>query len=410
MRRVQPEPLSTSGSSALAVLEAQLLSSVNIFRWAALAWASIGVVLSRDQLSHPAFATGLLGLGVAFTLLTSFLAAVRPAMLAHWSVLGTEIVIGITLLLGDGWVYETERSQSLPWAWPAAGIIAVGICHGRRAGLATGVLVGAVSMFTELAVLDRSQVVAAFSKIGLWLLVGAIAGALTERLGRAEQEISIARTREEVARELHDGVLQTLAVVQRRSGNPELAALAKDQENSLRRYLADTRLATPNDAVVQSQPEGEHGQKGQLWASRRSVAPVSLEATLRDVAANAERLYQIQVKVVVTPDCPDAPQLSSAVIRSIGGAVTEALTNACKHGEASKVTLFAEPSDPEFDTQHAQHGLFVNIKDNGVGFIIDEAPEGIGLGRSIRGRIQEQGGTVEVASKPGRGTEVKMWL
>jgi signal transduction histidine kinase len=294
-----------------------------------------------------------------------------------------ELGIGVTLLLGDGMVYQQTRAQSLPWAWPAAGVIAVGVCLGQRAGILSALLVGGTSLFVESTVLDRSVLVSAFSKIGLWLLVGSIAGALTQRLRLAEREISVARTREEVARELHDGVLQTLAVIQRRSDDPALSNMAKDQENSLRLYLADSRAV----AMTASEPAG-------------------LETTLRETAAGSERLYDLTVQVIVTPDCPDRPDLPAPLIHALAGAVKESIANASKHGDASKVTVFAEPSERDQD----RYGLFVSIKDDGAGFIIDEVVEGIGLARSIRGRITEQGGTVELKSRPGRGTEVQLWV
>ncbi len=365
------------------VLTEQLLRSVSIFRWTTLIWAIIGVVLSRDELTRPWLAISLLAIASIFTATTGFLAATNASVLSSYWFLFLELGIGVTLLLGDGLVYQSTRAQSLPWAWPAAGVIAVGICLGRRAGILSALLVGGTSLFTESTVLDRSVLVSAFSKIGLWLLVGAIAGALTQRLRLAEREISLARTREEVARELHDGVLQTLAVIQRRSDDPELSTMAKDQENSLRLYLADSRAVTMT-----------------------TNAPTGLEATLRETAAAAERLYGLTVQVIVTPDCPDRPDLPDIVIHAVAGAVKESITNSAKHGSADKVTVFAEPSERDQD----KFGLFISIKDDGAGFIVEEVVEGIGLARSIRGRITEQGGTVELKSRPGRGTEVQIWV
>ncbi len=365
------------------VLTEQLLRSVSIFRWATLIWAIIGVVLSRDELTRPWLAIALLAIATIFTAITGLLATTNASLLSSYWFLFLELGIGVTLLLGDGLVYQQTRAQSLPWAWPAAGVIAVGICLGQRAGILSALLVGGTSLFVESTVLDRSVLVSAFSKIGLWLLVGSIAGALTQRLRLAEREISLARTREEVARELHDGVLQTLAVIQRRSDDPALSDMAKDQENSLRLYLADSR------AVAMTASE-----------------PASLETTLREAAAASERLYDLTVQVIVTPDCPDRPDLPAPLIQALAGAVKESITNSAKHGDANKVTVFAEPSE----RKHDRYGLFVSIKDDGSGFNIDEVVEGIGLGRSIRGRITEQGGTVELKSRPGRGTEVQLWV
>jgi signal transduction histidine kinase len=80
--------------------------------------------------------------------------------------------------------------------------------------------------------------------------------------------------------------------------------------------------------------------------------------------------------------------------------VTEALTNAAKHGRATTVTVFVERSDD---------GVFVSVKDDGVGFDSRSTPDGVGLARSIRARMREIGGRVEVDSRPGSGAEVRLW-
>lgn len=373
-------PMAVAGDE---VLTAQLLRAISVFRWATLVWAVIGMALSFDELLRPGLAIGLLVVALVFTSFMTVLAVGEPDRLSDGRLLGVELALGCALLLGDGVVYESVRSVSLPWAWPAAGIIVAGVAFGKRAGLLAAVLIGANSMFAELVLLDRSAVVSSFSKIGLWLLVGFLAGAVTERLRRAEREISIARTREEVARELHDGVLQTLAVIQRRAGDPDLSTMARDQERSLRRYLADARVVSPQEV------SGE----------------VGFAVALRSVASERETMHQIDVQVIVTTDCPDEA-VPQAVVRAVVGAVGEAITNAAKHGGASKVVVFAEP----VEDSAREHALFVSVKDDGEGFNVETMVEGVGVRRSIRGRIEDAGGTVKLKSRVGRGTEVQLWL
>jgi signal transduction histidine kinase len=88
------------------------------------------------------------------------------------------------------------------------------------------------------------------------------------------------------------------------------------------------------------------------------------------------------------------------VTEALAGAVGEALANAAKHGRASHVVVYVEPDDTE---------LFVSVKDDGVGFDTAATDEGVGITRSIRGRMSEVGGRVEVDARPGRGTEVRLW-
>jgi signal transduction histidine kinase len=97
----------------------------------------------------------------------------------------------------------------------------------------------------------------------------------------------------------------------------------------------------------------------------------------------------------------DLPAVPSGVAHALVVAVGEALANAGKHGGASTVTVFAEPVDGE---------LFCSVKDDGSGFDPAVVAEGEGLRRSVRGRIAEVGGRVEVDARVGRGTEVRCWV
>jgi signal transduction histidine kinase len=69
---------------------------------------------------------------------------------------------------------------------------------------------------------------------------------------------------------------------------------------------------------------------------------------------------------------------------------------------AGRVTVYAEPAD--------EGGVVCSVKDDGSGFDPAMAVEGMGLARSVRGRLDEVGGRVEVDSAPGWGTEVRLWV
>ncbi len=412
-------------STVETVLAISMMRALAIFRWVTLGGAVVGLILSRAALVEPVAAVVLLGAATALTAHLFVVGRRQPAILLDWPLLATEVVLGLVLLVGDGLVFSDERAQSLPWAWPAAGIAAVGIAAagrgswsdgnrigrlGDHAGLVVAILVATVSLLSEVILLDRfvgaDQLGALFSKIGLWLLVGLLVGPLMRRLLRAERLISVARAREELARELHDGVLQTLAVVQRRSTDPDLVALARDQENSLRTHLSDARLI--GAAAAPS------GQKGEAAVVAAEAGPAGidtaggLDATLRRVAAEGERRHRFKAQVLVAPDCPP---LGASTIGAVAGAVAEAITNAAKHGSADRVTIFAEPEEGGGDSGWAEGGaVFVSVHDNGSGFEVDGTREGIGMSRSIKGRIADQGGRVEITSRPGKGTEVKIWV
>ena len=358
---------------------------LSVFRWVTLAYAAIGVAVQSEELTRPVVAWLLLGLMALTTLsLTSWPTTLKPFNRASLGAVLFELCVGIIVLLGDSFVYTSERAQSLPWSWPAAGIMAAGILFGARAGFTSSLFIGAAGFYSETIVLDRSDgsELAAFSKFGLWVMTGTLAGYVVTRLRRAEAEISVARAREEVVRELHDGVLQTLAVIQRRSSDDELAALARDQEHDLRGFLAGSR--------------GEEED---------------FEPAMRRLAARHEKMHPpCKVQVVVAQDLPI---LEDAQLSALAGAVGEALTNAGKHGNAKKVTIYAEPAEDSFMTKPdgaEASTVFVSVKDDGSGFDVASTTESIGLSSSIRGRVEEVGGVADIESTTGRGTEVQLWV
>lgn len=376
-------------------LERGLLTGIAAFRW--VTWVWMAVVLAFDarssSLERPWAAAAAVGVTLVWTLVTSVLVRVDPARLLTWFVLGIELVIAGGLVLADWWVYGrvggvwSSHAQSLGVAWPAASVLSVGVAFGTVAGIAAGAGLGLVRLVGQLAFwVDDADPplghgdnqLAAAGTIVMYALVGGLAGFITTKLREAEREVAVARAREEVARTLHDGVLQTLAVVQRRSNDPELGALAREQEVELRQFLFGTR------------PEAGS-------TIRRRAGTTDLAAVLRDAAADAERRQSIRAEIVLTDELPP---IAVDVADAVRGAVGEALVNAAKHGSATHAVVFVEHDGDD--------GLFCSVKDDGTGFDPDATAEGIGITRSIRGRIQDVGGTVELDGRPGRGTEVRI--
>jgi signal transduction histidine kinase len=99
---------------------------------------------------------------------------------------------------------------------------------------------------------------------------------------------------------------------------------------------------------------------------------------------------------------PDLPSLDPESTDALSGAVGEALANAGKHGAARRVTVYAEPADAG--------GVLCSIHDDGRGYDPRTTAEGVGLSQSIRARMAEVGGRVEIESRVGAGTEVRLWL
>jgi signal transduction histidine kinase len=353
-------------------LDRGIARGIAVFRLLALTWAAVGLAFEWDHVEVEWLAIAGLAAAGAVTAAAAVMVAVGDDRVFAPPFLAAELAVGASLLVIDGWVFEPGREQSLPWAWPAAGILAISVVLGVRFGLPAALVCAVASFVGESALRDSAEWgVSAASKSALWVLAALGAGAVATRLREAEREISTVRVREEMARALHDGVLQTLAVIQRRSADDQLRDLAREQERDLRAYL-----------FGQFEP------------------PASLAAALRAASDAVARQHGMAMQVVLAEDLPELPAASST---ALAGAVREALTNAAKHSGADCVVVYAEPTEVEGE-------VFCSVRDDGSGFRVEDACEGEGLRRSIRARIAESGGRVEIDSRPGKGTEVRLWL
>ena len=362
-------------------MERSVLQGLAAFRWGAWLWMATVLLVSRHDLERPWLALALVAVALAVTIAGTVRLRDNPAALCRPGPVVGELGVGILLVLGDGIAYGEghafSTSQSLGSVWPLAGILSMGVALGPVAAAGAGVLVGIARLGAVLAngasIDTGGRALSVINTVVFYALGGAAAGYLARLLRRAEDEISAARAREEVARTLHDGVLQTLAVVERRATDPALSRLARDQERELRDWL--------------------------FGSSAHPEVVADVGSALRAAAARFEESFGGRASVLVADDLPP---LEAPVVAALTGAAGEAMVNAGKHGRAAKVQVYVEPDDAG--------GVFCSVKDDGTGFDPAATVEGIGLSRSIRGRVSEVGGRVEITSAPGDGTEVLLWL
>jgi len=363
---------------------------------------AVVLVLARRALERPGVAVTLVVLALAVTAWTSMLLRRDHARLCRPPAVGAEIAVALALQVADGFVYRQSHvfsgEQPLGVAWPIAGVLASGIAFGPLAGAGTGVVIGlgrAVSSFayapeptTDVVLLglEPVQLLSLVTTTVMYALAGGAGGHAMrlirrgeQRIAAAERDLADARARDAVGRRLHDGVLQTLALVQRRSDDPQLVDLAQEQDRDLRRFLFGPVAG---------------GQRGS--GATETGDPARIAENLREMADRHERTFTARVEVLVPDDLPALPERTESALL---GAVGEALNNVGKHAAASRVVVYLEPGDGE---------VFCSVRDDGVGFDPATAIEGIGLTRSVRARIGEVGGSVEVDSAVGRGTEVRL--
>ena len=372
MARSARSPIGPASNGAESPLVRSLHTGIAAYRWLAWGWMAAVLVVNRGDLDRPWLAAALVGAALAFTAFATVLLRTDPARLLSPAVVGLELALAVALSVADPVVYEGAHSQSLGSAWPFAGILSAGVAFAGRGGAAAGAVVGLARLAGELLEggdWTDDRVLSATSTIVLYALAGGVAGFAAIKLREAERDISMAQARAEVATTLHDGVLQTLAVVQRRAADPDLARLARDQERELRDFLS---------------------------GSQRD--PTTVEAALRSAASTFEARFGGRVHLVLA-DAPDG--LSDEEGAALAGAVGEALANAGKHGEADQVTVYVEVVDGR---------LFCSVKDNGRGFDADAVGTGGGIQQSIRDRVERVGGEVEIDGRPGAGSEVRLWV
>lgn len=177
-----------------------------------------------------------------------------------------------------------------------------------------------------------------------------------------------AQERAEMAARVHDSVLQTLTLIQRRAEDPvEVARLARAEERALRSWLYA--------------PAGSSG---------------SLGAALAEMVATTEADYDARIDLVTVGDT-----LVDDRIAALVAATREAVVNSAKHAGAPS-TVYAEVDEEQVE---------VNVRDRGRGFDAESVGEDRhGIRESILARMASAGGSATVRSEPGSGTEVRLVL
>lgn len=301
-----------------------------------------------------------LGLAVAFVGLMLFLGA-----LGWWPNTALVLTAG-ALTFGTAALTDSSRPG------PLAALMDPNVDRPSRARMVVGVLllVGGLAVFaTSIGpVFEVGAVSLAVALTGLGILIafGPWVRRLASDLAAERNERIRQEERAEMAAHLHDSVLQTLALIQRSDDPARMAILARHQESELRDWL--------------------YGQ-----APLDGVDLVS--TALKKAAARVESDHQVPVEVVTVGDHP-LNQRTSALV----GAATEAMVNAAKHSGADRMSLFFEAETEE---------LVVYVTDQGRGFDVDGIEDDRkGIAESIHSRVERVGGTVEINSELGEGTEV----
>ena len=253
--------------------------------------------------------------------------------------------------------------------------------------------VGRIELYLERARFVPEDELALLETIGSEIAEAIVSARRRAREERAAHELerAIAEERARIARDIHDGIAQTLAFRRMRidlwldwldTDQPRLREELVAFKLLLREQIAELRRAIFALRPVQFDELGFVG---------------GLQRYIVEFAS--QHGWDINVDLSATP-AGLSPDIEAACFR----VVQEALTNGAKHAGATRVDVTIDQIDA---------GLRVRVRDNGRGFEPGRqsagAAERLGL-RQMRERLEALGGQMTVLSQPGAGTEVRVWI
>jgi signal transduction histidine kinase len=344
-----------------------------MYRWLAvlrflLVANTVGLNVYRDGFSHPVLAGVLLTGLVVWTCVISWAYHAFSRRTTVWVL--ADMAVALAAMALTAAVKDPGYTSTLPGFWVMGAMFAWAIHWHLQGGVAAAVLLSVGDFLTRHYLSET-----VYGNLFLLLVGGPIVGLMVDSLLRsaartaaAEREAAAATERTRLARAVHDGVLQALALVQRRA--PELGPdgvvlgrLAGEQEQALR------TLIRQQDAVDESR------------------------SGLVDLAGALSALEHRPGVTVAAP--PDPVLLDAARAHEVVSAVSACLDNVVAHvGDDAPAWVLLEAAA---DVVH------VSVRDEGPGISTGrlEAAERegrLGVATSIRGRLAELGGRAELSS------------
>jgi signal transduction histidine kinase len=358
-----------------------LWRAIAVYRFASIGYAVLLAVINRADYSRPGWAWVVIALMTAWTAVTT-VAYAHPERRTR-RLLSADLAVTAGLLLSTAALqYPAALKHGVmpvTAIWVAGPVLAWAVQYGRRAGAIAALVISGCDFL-----LRREDITVVLNGVVLLLLAGVVVGHLARLAAEVEAERrhvleveAASRERERLARDIHDSVLQVLAMVQRRGAEAggeaaELGRLAGQQEAALRSLVGGGQAASgPGDVDL-----------------RVLVLPIQSDQVTVSAPAQAVRLERTA-----------ADELTSAI--------RAALDNVRRHcGEQVRAWVLVE-DEPGLVT--------VTVRDDGPGIpdgrLAEAAAAGrLGVSHSICGRLRDLGGSATIRSVPGEGTEVELRL
>ncbi|MFF0476209.1 MacS family sensor histidine kinase [Streptomyces sp. NPDC004284] len=382
-------------------VEQPLWRALTGYRVLTMVYAVLIFVFGREEYERPWIAVAYLAVLCVWTLAT--LPKVANAASCTKRFLVADLTVALTGILltplADAQAQSVD-GPTLPSIWTAGSVLAFALKGGWRwAGVASSLV--AVANIVERGHPGRDTfhnvLLVWVASIAIGYVVE-VARASERTLARALEIEAATRERERLARDIHDSVLQVLAMVQRRGTAlggeaAELGRMAGEQEVALRTLVAGG-LTRPS-LVSEDESEGAFVRVVEVDDEPDDDAPVDLRVLLAPRAGARVTLSEPGAPVLLPP--PTARELTIAV--------DVALDNVRVHaGTDAHAWILIEDWPDE---------VIVTVRDDGPGIPEGRLAEAWGEGRmgvalSIRGRLRDLGGSAELISVPGQGTEVEL--
>ena len=366
-------PLRDTATAVHLPVQDALLRTLAVLRVVVLLNAVVIYAIHSEHYDHPALGWAVM-VGLALWTAFAIWQYDSPERRRGWLFVADLLVAVVAILLSP-YVKGAGLNATLPGFWVMGVVLAWAVVWRLVGGLVAGVVVSAADISIRTTFSQQS-----YGNVFLLVVGGVVVGYLSGVLQQtasdrdlAERDAAAAAERQRLARVVHDGVLQVLALVQRRGPDlgpegAELGRLAADQETRLRAFVQqDSRAATPTGEV--------------------------------DLAELLTGLQTPQVHVA-TPGTP-APTPAARGLELL--AVVEACLSNVRHHvgpDADAWVLLEDLGDR----------WVVSVRDEGPGIPAGRLEEAaaagrLGVAQSILGRMADLGGTATLDSAAGRGTE-----
>jgi len=266
---------------------------------------------------------------------------------------------------------------------------------------AAGLLVPEAGFFPANVLNDRAFF--AFTGIPVRLFTG-ISGAITgvfilinmdvfdvefnRRIEEAKRLRAVVEERTRIARDLHDGIIQTLYAL-----GLALEGVLLELDDALPKVKEEIK------GIMSSLDRAIKDVRGYIVRLKAPDADASLDEQLRLFLHQLQRESRVRLRLKAEPVGADL--LSADAIQDVLLIVREAVSNANRHARASMISIALVRDEK---------GISLSVVDDGIGFDPEAVPRGgagehLGL-QNMRKRAEAVGGHLSIHSEPGHGTEV----